>query len=175
MANIHQRKIDIIVYALCLSAVIGMFICAVALLNQLPEQIPAQYGLLGKINGYGSRNSIFAMPGVLLVLLVTLIIVGMFPAAWNLPGVEVTDANAPYLAVCVRNMLDVMLLVITATLTTLFVCQVRNPNAPPFIFPLMLVVFLVNVIVCIVRTKHIGRSFLETPVEEPDREQEQEQ
>ena len=110
MANIHQRKIDIIVYAVCLIAVIGMFIYAAAAHDRLPEQIPTQFGILGKISGYGSRNSVFTLPGVLLVLLPSLIIVGMFPAAWNLPRIKVTEANAPYIAAVVRNMLDIMLI-----------------------------------------------------------------
>ncbi|MBP5354865.1 MAG: DUF1648 domain-containing protein [Lachnospiraceae bacterium] len=159
MANIHQRKIDIIVYAVCLIAVIGMFIYAAAAHDRLPEQIPTQFGILGKISGYGSRNSVFTLPGVLLVLLPSLIIVGMFPAAWNLPSIKVTEANAPYIAACVRNMLDVMLLTITATMTTIFVCQVRNTDAPVFLFPLMLVIFLVNIIVCIVRAGRISRRY----------------
>ena len=171
MANIHQRKIDIIVYALCLSAVIGMFIYAAAAHNRLPEQIPTQYGFLGEIEGYGSRNSIFTVPGVLLVMLPSLIIVGMFPAAWNLPRVKVTDANAPYIAACVRNMLDIMLLVITATMTTIFVCQVRNTNVPAFLLPLMLVAFLVDVIVCVVQAGRISRNTYEIPSDNEDQEQ----
>ena len=158
MSNFHLRKIDIIVYALCLAAVIGMFVYAAATRSTLPEQIPTHYSLTGKINGYGGRSSVFMMPVVLLVLLPTLIITGMIPAAWNLPGVKVTKANAPYITACVRNMMDSMLLTITATMTTFFVCQVRNTNVPIFVLPLMLVLFLVNIIYCIVQTRRISRN-----------------
>ena len=172
MANIHQRKIDIVVYALCLAAVIGMLIYAAAAHDRLPEQIPTQFGILGKIGAYGSRNSIFALPCVMLVMLPSLIIVGMFPAAWNLPRIKVTDANAPYIAAVVRNMLDIMLLVITATMVTLFVCQVRNTDAPAFLLPLLLVIFLVNIIVCIVRAGQISRNIVEVPADPAEQEQE---
>ena len=162
MSKFHIRKIDIIVYALCLAAVIGMFVYAAASRSTLPEQIPTHYSLLGKINGYGSRNSIFMMPGVLLVMLPAIIITGMFPAAWNLPHVKVTKTNAPYITACVHNMMDVMLLTITATMTAFFVCQVRNTNVPVFILPLMLVLFLVNIVYCIIKTGRISRN---TPAE----------
>ncbi len=158
MSNFHLRKIDIIVYALCLAAVIGMFVYAAATRSTLPEQIPTHYSLTGKINGYGGRSSVFMMPVVLLVLLPTLIITGMIPTAWNLPGVKVTKANAPYITACVRNMMDGMLLTITATMTTFFVCQVRNTNVPIFVLPLMLVLFLVSIIYCIVQTRQISRN-----------------
>ena len=94
----------------------------------------------------------------ILAALASLVAVSMFPVCWNVPGVTITEANAPRLGACIRNMLNAMLLIITVTMTTLLVCQTKDCNAPSFLLPALLLLFLVLVIVTIVRTRIIGRN-----------------
>ena len=157
MKRFALRRIDLIVYGLCLlAALIALVTCAV-IYKKLPEKIPTQFGITGKINGYGSRSSIFAFPAFELFMLPVLAVVGMFPSCWNLPGVTITAENAPLLGACVRNMLNTILVLITVTMTTLFVCQAKGCNAPVFLLPALLVLFFVSMIITIVRTRMIGR------------------
>ena len=158
MKRLALRKIDLIIYCICILAALASLVAGIIIYNRLPAEIPTQFGLTGKIGGYGSRSAIFTFPAFELFMLPVLVIVSMFPVCWNVPGVTITEANAPRLGACVRNMLNTMLVLITATMTTLFVCQVKNCNAPSFLLPALLVLFLIAIIVTIVRTRIIAKN-----------------
>ena len=158
MKRLALRKIDLIIYCICILAALASLVAGIIIYNRLPAEIPTQFGLTGKIGGYGSRSAIFTFPAFELFMLPVLVIVSMFPVCWNLPGVTITEENAPLLGACVRNMLNTMLVLITATMTTLFVCQVKNCNAPSFLLPALLVLFLIAIIVTTVRTRIIAKN-----------------
>ena len=158
MKRLALRKIDLIIYCICILAALASLVAGIIIYNRLPAEIPTQFGLTGKISGYGSRSAIFVFPAFELFMLPVLVAVSMFPVCWNVPGVTITEANAPRLGACIRNMLNAMLLIITVTMTTLRVCQTKDCNAPSFLLPALLLLFLVLVIVTIVRTRIIGRN-----------------
>lgn len=145
------RIIDLAVIGLCILASLGMILYFLIAKNNLPTEIPARYSITGEISGYAGRSILLSSPIILMVLTVILSVVSRFPTAWNLPGISITEENLPRISAIIRTMMDVLLLTITATFTAMFICQARACRMPVFIMPVMLVIFVINIIVCVIR------------------------
>ena len=150
--RVRLRKIDYAVMGVCLAAAIGMLLYYLINKNNLPTEVPMQYSFTGKIRATGSRSHLLTFPLLLLFAVPGLAVVSMFPSMWNIPFAKVTEENVGRVSACIRNMLDIMTIVMTAVFTTIFICQARGTNAPAFILPLMLVIFLVDIIFWGIRT-----------------------
>ncbi len=59
----------------------------------LPATIPTHFGFDGTPNAYGSRNTVWLLPGILLFLIVFMAVLSRFPWAFNFP-VRITQENA---------------------------------------------------------------------------------
>ena len=80
-----------------IAIVSAMIIVSVLLFSKLPETIPSHYNVVGEIDGYSGRISVFILPIVcLLVVYLPLTILQRFPNTYNFP-VKVTEENAEIL------------------------------------------------------------------------------
>lgn len=61
--------------------------------SDLPNTIPTHYNAMGKIDAYGSKNTIFILPIIGSVLFAVLTILNRFPHIFNYPT-EITPDNA---------------------------------------------------------------------------------
>jgi uncharacterized membrane protein len=59
----------------------------------LPATIPTHFGIDGKPNAYGSKDTIWLLPGILLVLTVAFSLLSRYPWLFNYP-VTITEENA---------------------------------------------------------------------------------
>ncbi len=150
------RIIDLVVIGLCILASLGMLLYYLIARSGLPLEVPARYSFTGRISGYGSRSILLASPLILLFLTVILSVVSRFPSAWNLPGIRITEENLPRISAVIRTMMNVLLLTVAATFTMMFVCQARGCKMPVFVMPAMLLIFLVNLIVSVIRCKRVA-------------------
>lgn len=79
----------------------------------MPEQIPTHYNGLGEVDGWGSKTSLWIVPGASALTYGLLTLVAFFPGAWNYPG-KIPAENLPAAENKVRQMLMFMKLLITA-------------------------------------------------------------
>ena len=152
------RKIDIVVFAFTLMAILGMVLYLIIAWKTIPDQIPAKYTSAGEVLSYESKSTLLTFPIILLVMSVTLVIVSLFPTAWNVPNVKITPKNEPYIRVCVRSMIDIMLLLITIDMSVMFLYLA---NGKPMPIPLLIglgVIFVGNAIFWIIRTIRVAKS-----------------
>ena len=62
----------------------------------LPDQIPTHFGIDGKADGWGSKTTLFTLPGIGLALYLLLTFINKSPHLFNFT-VEVTEENAAHL------------------------------------------------------------------------------
>ena len=153
----HFRKIDIIIFALCLAVAIGMMLYLAIAWKTIPDKIPGKFTSSGEILSYESKAYLFSCPVALFFLVISLAVVSMFPTAWNIPTVKVTPENEPFIRVCIRNMMNIMLILITATMTGTFIFLVKGKATPVWLFLGLGVLFVVNTVFWIIRTIKVAK------------------
>lgn len=81
---------------LALAATAGVLLLLGAVLfawQQLPERIPAHFGITGEPDAWGSKGSIMILPAVGLILYASMMALARVPHVYNYP-VKITEANA---------------------------------------------------------------------------------
>lgn len=73
----------------------GAMLLAFSQFSDLPEQIPTHFNIQGKVDGTGSKSSIFILPVIALLMAVGLIFLTKFPHKFNYPG-KITAENAAF-------------------------------------------------------------------------------
>jgi Protein of unknown function (DUF1648). len=118
---------------------------------QLPERVPKNFGFDGRVEAWGPKASLFAMPACLIFLDIVLTAVSRFPWTYNLP-VEVTERNAPRVYQVGTRLLRLMKAIISLAFCWIEFTMIRNARgdssgvgigvffAPIFVLVLALVV-----------------------------------
>ena len=114
---------------------------AVYAITILPEIIPAQYGINGKPDGWGSRNGVFLFPGVSVIIYLMFTILSRFPHIYKYP-VKITKENAGCQYLIGRHIirwLKTEFIWVFAYVQTTFIKAAQSPNprigiAAPLIF-----------------------------------------
>ncbi len=75
--------------------VLGLWILTLSNYADLPETIPTHYGINGKADAFGDKQSIFILPIVATLLYVLLSVVSKYPHTFNYI-IEITPKNAEY-------------------------------------------------------------------------------
>ena len=107
--NATDRKIILAGWGL-----VGLhFILVLSFFFELPDTIATHFNLAGKADGFGSKNDIWAMPLLNLIMFygMTLIATKMKPWNYNYPT-KVTEKNAPILyAMSIRMLIYINLII----------------------------------------------------------------
>ena len=61
--------------------------------SSVPDTIPTHFNAAGQANAYGSKDTLFTLPAITVVLYVLLTVVGFFPYIFNFPW-RITEQNA---------------------------------------------------------------------------------
>ncbi len=99
------------VEVLCLVVLIALWGIAIYYFPKLPDKIPTHFNVSGAIDDYGSKLSIFLLPGIGSLLYVLLTALNKFPHIFNYSK-EITSDNALALYSIATRMLRVMKFVI---------------------------------------------------------------
>lgn len=83
---------------------LGMIIFVCIKWSQLPDQIPGHYDSKGVINRWGSKNEIFIVPIVSVVLYASMTLISFFPSLWNIP-ISANNKNKEAVYRCTRSLL----------------------------------------------------------------------
>lgn len=151
------RKIDIVVFVFTGLVIIGMFLYLAIAWKSIPDRIPANFTTSGEILTYESKGYLFSVPIALFLMSSVLIVAGCIPSAWNIPKVKITPKNEPYIRVCIRAMIDIMLLLITIAMSITFLSLLNGRPAPLFPLIILGVLFLGNCIFWCIRTTRIAK------------------
>lgn len=91
--KVPKEKLDWafeIITFLCIS---WTWIYCIISYSTLPDNIPVHYNELGFPNGYGSKDTIWLMPGIVTIVVVGLYFLNKYPHLFNY-GVNITEDNA---------------------------------------------------------------------------------
>lgn len=94
---------------------------------KLPEQIPTHWGLTGKIDGWGSRDSIWFSTIMATGLYILLTVIFHHPSIWN-TGTTVTEENKEWVYQKLAHMLVILRLIIQLVFFCILYQTVRAKN-----------------------------------------------
>ncbi len=81
--NVHKTGLDYFFEWGALLLIISMWIYAGCHYPQLPNTIPVHYGASGYADGFGSKTTLFILPGIVTAINILLRLVNRFPHKFN--------------------------------------------------------------------------------------------
>jgi len=95
--KIKPTPFDITVEVTAWMALIFLWVYLIMIYPGLPEIIPTHFGMGGKADGWGSKDSIFMGPGFATVLVIAMTILQRFPHKFNyLEDITIENAERQY-------------------------------------------------------------------------------
>lgn len=86
------KKVNKILDILTLLYFIVSVITIIFLWMNAPDRIPTHYGFNGQVDAYGSKNTVFILLGLLVVVYIALRLISNYPNIFNYP-IPITDSN----------------------------------------------------------------------------------
>lgn len=93
ISELRRQPGDWLLEGLTIIGLLFLIVVPIACFSSLPETIPTHFDLSGEPDGWGSREMIFILPGVGLVLYVFMTLIGRSPHRYNYLW-EITESNA---------------------------------------------------------------------------------
>jgi len=93
--RIESGPADLILEILAIAALLGFLGYTLYSFSKLPETIPTHFNASGIPDNYGSKNTLWMLPVISLILYILLTLVGRIPEKFNYP-VRITEANARF-------------------------------------------------------------------------------
>lgn len=95
--KIKKKGIDHALEWLSWVLVVFIWIFCISHYPKLPDIIPVHYGSDGMADGYGSKSTIFLIPGILTAMVVLLKVINLYPHRFNyLATINEENAEAQY-------------------------------------------------------------------------------
>ena len=86
-----------------LLSVVGIVLYVIITWKNIPYMVPGHYNMAGEIDKYSSKNSIWILVGVQILLFTMMSVLERFPNIWN-TGVQITEENVERVYTNLRNM-----------------------------------------------------------------------
>ena len=86
-----------------LLSVVGIVLYVIITWKNIPDMIPGHYNIAGEIDKYSSKNSIWILIVVQILLFTMMSVLERFPNIWN-TGVKITEENQERVYTNLRNM-----------------------------------------------------------------------
>lgn len=86
-----------------LLSVVGIVLYVIITWKNIPDMIPGHYNIAGEIDKYSSKNSIWILIVVQILLFTMMSVLERFPNIWN-TGVQITEENVERVYTNLRNM-----------------------------------------------------------------------
>jgi uncharacterized membrane protein len=88
-----ERILGIVSFVMVVMLWMYLFLCW----SSIPDKIPSHFGVLGKVDSWGSKSSLIALPIVMTVLYLMMTILSAFPQWYNYTvAITVENAEAQY-------------------------------------------------------------------------------
>ena len=104
--------------------------------KNIPDMIPGHYNIVGEIDKYSSKNSIWILLVVQILLFTMMSVLERFPNIWN-TGVKITEENRERVYTNLRNMqtyLKMMIMIYFSYMTLQSIAGERLNSISVFAF-----------------------------------------
>lgn len=129
---------------------VGMIILIFARWNQIPQQIPLHYNLVGEIDNWGSKDAVLLLPAISILIYAILTVLSFFPKFWNV-SVIITEENKETVYFNMRNLfLSIKVEIMAIFFLILYYITIAQPM-PIFISPLFLLIIVCTIIFPVLR------------------------
>ena len=91
--NFRRSPFDWLLEGVSLTGLLASFALAAGAWSTLPDVVPTHFGISGAPNGWGSKQTIWLLPGIGLLIYLLLSVAAHYPRFVNLPFA--VDRNAP--------------------------------------------------------------------------------
>jgi uncharacterized membrane protein len=154
--RIRRRTFDWVIELMAFIFLAFQIILPFIYYNHLPESIPVHFNGAGQPDGFGSRSTLWILPGTSLFLYLLMTILEAFPYIYNFP-VEITPENAVTqytLATRLIRILKTLLLIIFSFLSykTIKTATGETPGLGKVFLPVFLLLTFGLIIIYIVRS-----------------------
>lgn len=119
--------------------------------KNIPDMIPGHYNIVGEIDKYSSKNSIWILIVVQILLFTMMSVLERFPNIWN-TGVQITEENRERVYTNLRNMqtyLKMMIMIYFSYMTLQLIAGERLNSISVFTFLILIFggmsIFLVKI------------------------------
>lgn len=136
---------------LCLLAIASMFVYAWSQFQDLPHLVPTHFDFRGRVDTYGSKTSIFVLPGIALFVFVITLFSRFNPRTLNVPF-KVTEENADRVMPIVLNMISgiqVLTTMMFGFILFLTISIAKKSGLPLRIFPVYVFVGAILLLVAL--------------------------
>lgn len=119
-----------------LLSVVGIVLYIIITWKDIPDMIPGHYNIAGEIDKYSSKNSIWIILVVQILLFTMMSVLERFPNIWN-TGVKITDKNREVVYTTLRNMqtyLKMMIMLYFSYMTFQSIAGERLNSISVFVF-----------------------------------------
>ncbi len=145
---------DWVMELLAMAGLALLFGYAVYWYRFLPDTIPTHFSAGGKVDGYGSKGSLFMLPAIGVFIYALLTLVSLIPHTFNFPG-KITPQNAlrQYrLAIRLIRVLKIVLVFLFFFIVMMIVRSALNARLDQSIFmlPVMLGLTFIPIVVYMV-------------------------
>lgn len=133
---------DYTLEAIAILGIISLFLLAVVSYSSLPDSIPTHFNIKGQADDWGSKASIFILPGIGLLLFTGITIISKFPHIFNYP-VKVTGENALRLytkSVRVMRILKALVVMLFLFIEWQVCRSAENAELPSWFFAAVLII-----------------------------------
>lgn len=114
---------------LTLACIIGLYLWRY---EDLPDEIPLHYNLSGKADRFGSKNELWILLLVTILIYLSLTVLKKFPHIFNYP-IEITSINASYQYTLAVRMLRILKLIILLIFFHIFYSVLNASDSLPII------------------------------------------
>lgn len=119
--------------------------------KNIPDMIPGHYNIAGEIDKYSSKNSIWILIVVQILLFTMMSVLERFPNIWN-TGVQITEENVERVYTNLRNMqtyLKMMIMIYFSYMTLQSIAGERLNSISVFTFLILIfggmAIFLIKI------------------------------
>ena len=104
-ASLYGKKTTFskITNLISLLSVVWIVLYVIITWKNIPDMIPGHYNIAGEIDKYSSKNSIWILIVVQILLFTMMSVLERFPNIWN-TGVQITEENRERVYINLRNM-----------------------------------------------------------------------
>jgi uncharacterized membrane protein len=156
--KLSLTRTDYILESIAIAGLLASWILPSVLFSTLPETIPTHIGLSGEIDGWGSKNQLFILPSISLLILIGLSILNKYPHTFNYLS-KVTEENAHQLYTSGTRMLRIakIIVVIVFFIIEWQICNLsEGPKLTCWLLSLIFIIpALVPIIMAFTLTKNL--------------------
>ena len=93
--RLHMKEsfLEIVFDLIAIGAIVANVIYLNTMWGKIPNIVPTHFNSLGQVNGYGSKDTLFIMPIISIVIFIAINILAKFPYIFNYT-IKITEDNA---------------------------------------------------------------------------------